>query len=473
VAIIDKNGNVELWNPAAEEMFGWTEKEMLGQPLRIAPVDRQEESLAFLKMVFNGKSFKSVETRRLKKDGSLIDVALSTAPLHDAQGAVISAMGVFEDISERKKTEEELRFQASIIQNLPDAVCGIDLNIITVAWNAGAERMLGYRADEIIGKPITTVIPEDIAQKELEHCLTILNTEGVLSGYESVRLAKGGRRVPVELTGVAIRDKAQNIVNYASIMVDITDRKKAEEERLKSHMLESIGILAAGIAHDFNNLLNVIVGDIHIAKKSLTSDDKAFSRLTDAEQICDMAGELSKRLITFATGGDPMRRAMPVTGLLTNTVAAALKSSTVRAEFDLPDDLDLVAMDEGQMKQVLNNLVVNATEAMPQGGVLAIAAENIRISGQDSLPMREGSYVKISFRDTGPGIPPDKLAKIFDPYYSTKDTFSQKGLGLGLAVCYSVIKRHDGLITVESEVGKGTTFIMYLPAKNKSKGGAA
>jgi signal transduction histidine kinase len=129
-------------------------------------------------------------------------------------------------------------------------------------------------------------------------------------------------------------------------------------------------------------------------------------------------------------------------------------------------------MDEGQMKQVFNNLVMNAKDAMPNGGTFFIRAENVRVSSQDSLPMREGSYVRILFHDTGAGIPEDKLAKIFDPYYSTKDTYSQKGLGLGLAVCYSVVKRHDGLITAESEVGKGTTFIMYLPAANKPQGGA-
>ena len=378
-----------------------------------------------------------------------------------------------DEIEKRRQAEEEVRFHASIIQNLPDAVCGIDLNGITVAWNTGAEKMLGYQAGEIVGKPITTIIPGDIAQQELEHCLTILNTEGVLTGYESMRLHKDGRRVPVELTAVAIRDRSQTIVNYASIMMDITDRKKAEEERLKSHMLESIGILAAGIAHDFNNLLNVIVGDIHIAKKSLSADDKAFARLTDAEQICDMASDLSKRLITFATGGDPVRKTMPVQGLLTDTVNAVLKGSLIQSVYDLAEDLAPVAMDEGQMKQVFNNLVMNARDAMQTVGTLTVRAENVRVSAQDNLPMREGNYVRILFQDTGAGIPAERLAKIFDPYYSTKDTFSQKGLGLGLAVCYSVIKRHDGLITVESEVGKGTTFIIYLPASTKPEGGMA
>jgi signal transduction histidine kinase len=297
----------------------------------------------------------------------------------------------------------------------------------------------------------------------MEHCLTILNKEGFFSGYESVRLAKDGRRIPVELTAVAIKDKAQNIRSYASIMVDITDRKKAEEERLKSHMLESIGILAGGIAHDFNNLLNIISGNIHIVKMSMQPDDKAFNRLTDVEQICEKAGDLSKRLITFATGGDPVKKNISLSGLLVKTVNTLLKDSKINMVFDLPADLYTIAIDEGQMTQAITNLVINAIEAMPQGGTLAVRGENVRISAQDNLPLQAGDYLKISFRDTGAGIPSENMAKIFDPYFTTKNTYYKKGLGLGLAVCYSVINRHGGLITVESEMGKGTTFIIYLP----------
>jgi signal transduction histidine kinase len=247
-------------------------------------------------------------------------------------------------------------------------------------------------------------------------------------------------------------------------MVDITDRKKTEEERLKSHMLESIGILAGGIAHDFNNLLNIINGDIHVAKTFVQTGDKAYNRLADAEQICEIAGDLTKRLITFATGGDPVKKTMSISGMITDTVGSLLKNASVTPAYDLPKDLFAVAIDEGQMQQVFRNLVLNAIEAMPQGGTLAVRGENIRVTAGDSIPMREGNYLKISIQDSGVGIPAENLPKVFDPYFSTKDTFSQKGLGLGLAVCYSVVKRHDGLITVESELGKGTTFHIYLPA---------
>ncbi len=378
-------------------------------------------------------------------------------------GFGIGAAGVLLYLAGRKKADDEARIFAAIIQDLPDAVCAIDTAGSVVIWNSGASRMLGYSAGEMMGKPITTVIPEESAQREFSHCLTILNTEGFFSGYESVRLAKDGRKVPVELTAVAIKDRSQKIINYASIMIDLTDRKKSEEERLKVHMLESIGFLAEGIAHDFNNLLSVILGNIHIAKTSLSPGEKAFSRLTDAENVVDLASDLSKRLITFATGADPHRKLMPLSNLFANTVTALLKGSAIHAVIDLPEDLEPVLIDEGQMKQVVNNLVINATEAMPKGGTLTVRGKNVQVSSLDAFPMREGAYLHLSISDTGAGIPDENLARIFDPYFSTKDTYSRKGLGLGLAVCYSIVKKHDGLLSVDSEVGRGTTYHIYLP----------
>ncbi len=468
ITIMDDDGTCLLWNPAAEQVFGWTANEVLGEPLPFIPDDRQEEFREFRRKIFEGKTLKSIETQRLRRDGVVIDVTLSKAPIRDAEGTITASMGIFEDITERKKAEEHERLLASIIQNLPNAVCAIDMQGNTIVWNRGAEKMLGYTAAEIIGRPITDVIPKDIAKQEMGHCMMLLNTQEFFSGYETVRLTKDGRKIPVELTAVAIRDKTQKIISYASIMVDLTDRKKAEEERLKGHMLESIGILAGGIAHDFNNLLNVIVGNIAVTKMSVKPGDKAYSRLDDAENVCGIASELSRRLITFATGGDPVKKILSLSELTVNTISALLKEADIRAEFDFPGDLYRVAIDEGQMKQAITNIVINAKEAMPNGGTLTVRGENMSISPQDSYPLRDGDYLRISIRDSGAGIPAENLAKIFDPYYSTKDTYSQKGLGLGLAVSYSIIKRHDGLVTVESQVGEGTTFCIYLPAVKNS-----
>jgi PAS domain S-box-containing protein len=464
ITIMDVDGMCILWNPAAEQVFGWTAKEVLGRSLPIIPDDRQEEFNGYRRKLFEGHAFKSVETQYQRRDGALIDVALSTAPVHDADGEISASMSIFEEITERKKTEGHERLLASIIQNLPDAVCTIDPKGTIVAWNRGAEKMLGYRAEEILGKPIITVFQKDTAQQEMDHCLAVLNAEGILTGFESVRIAKNGKIIPVEITAVSIRDKEQNITHYAALMVDLTERRKAEEERLKRYMLESIGILAGGIAHDFNNLLNVIVGNISVVKMSVQPGDKAYTRLDDAENVCGIASELSKRLITFATGGEPLKKTASLSELLIDTIGAMLKDTAIYVVFDLPKDLTSIAMDEGQMRQVFSNLVLNAKAAMPDGGTLTVRGENLRVSEQDTYPMRAGDYLKITVRDTGPGIVSENLAKIFDPYYSTKDTYSQKGLGLGLAVCYSIIKRHDGLITAASESGKGTTFSIYLPA---------
>ncbi len=341
IVIIDAKRRTLLWNPAAQHVFGWTEEEVLGKPLPIVPDDRRDEFEDVQKQIFRGEVVKASETQRRRKDGTRIDIALSAAPLHGDGGDVIGAMGIFEDI---------------------------------------------------------------------------------------------------------------------------TDRKKAEAERMRGHTLQSIGILAGGIAHDFNNLLSVIIGNIHLAKTSLAHDDKRFSRLNDAENVCEIAGELSSRLITFATGGDPIKKPMDLRGVVEKTMHEALKGSSVHAEFDFPESLYSAAIDEGQMQQVFSHLAVNAKEAMHGGGKLIVRGENINVSAHDRLPMREGAYLKITVQDTGPGIQEENLAKIFDPYYSTKDTFSKKGLGLGLAVCYSVINKHDGLITAESQVGHGTSFHIYLPA---------
>jgi PAS domain S-box-containing protein len=376
---------------------------------------------------------------------------------------IIAVMSAWRYLSVRR-AEQEVRSFASIIQNLPEAVCSIDPSGITKSWNRGAEKMLGFRAGEIIGRPITTIIPAEIAQQELDHCLTLLNAEGSFSGYESVRLTKDGRKIPVKITGVAIRDEAKAISGYASIVEDITERKRAEEERLKSHKLESIGLLAGGIAHDFNNLLTIIMSNIDLAKGSMRPEEEAYNRLSHAEQICGLAGGLSMRLMTFATGGDPEKTIMPINGLLKDAAVSSLRGSNIEAAFDLPDDLRLVAIDEEQLRQVVGNLAKNAREAMPQGGTLTVRGRNFRVNAADSLPMREGDYLHISIGDSGVGIPAERLAKIFDPYFSTKDSYSKKGLGLDLAVCYSVIKSHDGLLNVESETGKGTTFHIYLPA---------
>ena len=242
-----------------------------------------------------------------------------------------------------------------------------------------------------------------------------------------------------------------------------SEYKKAGEEHLKLRHLESLKILAGGVTHDFNNLITGIIGFIEIAKKESEPGDPVHRSMTAAIKNCLYARELSQRLLTFATGGEQARAMRPIAELIEESVKEVLNAAPHRAEVKLPENLRPVPIDAEQMRQVFFNLVTNAKEAMPEGGVLSIMGENIHLAANDGLSLPAGDYIKLTLRDTGIGIEPENIPRIFNPYFSTKDVYSQKGLGLGLAVCYSVIRRHGGLITIDSQVGEGTTIDIYLP----------
>ncbi len=249
---------------------------------------------------------------------------------------------------------------------------------------------------------------------------------------------------------------------------DITERKRAEEEMLKTEKLESLELVAGGIAHDFNNLLTGTIANISLAKMHATAGNTLFDALRNAEKAATGAKHLTQQLLTFTRGGDPVKRPASLSLLLKDSVALALSGSSVKNQVRVPDDLWPAEIDQQQVGQVLQNLLINALQAMPDGGRLAVDAENLSIGretpGYPAL-LKEGKYVKISIEDTGFGIPPEHLTKIFDPYFTTKP----KGSGIGLATAYSVIKRHGGVIDVESKVDAGTSVFVYLPASPGSE----
>ena len=272
-----------------------------------------------------------------------------------------------------------------------------------------------------------------------------------------------GRDVYTETRKIPVTEGA-SVVKVITILRDITDRMRTEEYLLRSQKLESVGILAGGIAHDFNNLLASVMGYIDLAEKYVKPEDKIYRYLEQAGKSCYQAAELTKRLITFSEGGAPLRKMVSVNELFRDPCDIALRGSNVRCDLSLPDDLWPVLADEGQMGQAVHHLVKNAVEAMPGGGVITVRAENRTVTEYDGLPLKEGKYIAWSVEDHGIGIHKGNLSRIFDPYFTTKDRDNTKGMGLGLAICYSVIKRHDGLITVSSEPGSVTIFTVYLPA---------
>ncbi|MFC1841419.1 ATP-binding protein, partial [Thermodesulfobacteriota bacterium] len=233
---------------------------------------------------------------------------------------------------------------------------------------------------------------------------------------------------------------------------------------LRTQKLESVGVLAGGIAHDFNNILTTILGNISLARMKVTPDNELFDLLGEAETASAKAQMLTKQLLTFAKGGVPVKEIALIKDIIKESATFVLRGSKSICEFLIAEDLWPMEIDVGQINQVINNIVINANQAMPNGGTIQVAAENLIIEHRHDLPIKPGRYIKISITDQGAGIPEKHLLNIFDPYFTTK----QKGSGLGLASSYSIIKKHDGHITVESRLGIGTTFQIYLPASDKA-----
>ncbi len=241
---------------------------------------------------------------------------------------------------------------------------------------------------------------------------------------------------------------------------EIAGRERMEAELSRVQKLESLGLLAGGIAHDFNNLLGAIMGNVSLAMLDVDPENSAYQQLAKAERASFRAQELTRQLLTFSRGGAPVKKRITLPGIITEAAGFSLRGSRVLHELSIAADLWPVEADEGQMMQVFNNLLINADQAMPAGGIIRVAAGNVTLGPGEVSALAAGRYVAITVSDEGTGIPREHLARIFDPYFTTK----QKGSGLGLAATHSIIRKHDGHITVESELGKGTVFHFYLPA---------
>ncbi|MDX1764925.1 MAG: ATP-binding protein, partial [bacterium] len=263
-----------------------------------------------------------------------------------------------------------------------------------------------------------------------------------------------------EITASPLKDAAGRIIAGIELVRDITDRRRMEGELQKIEKLESLGVLAGGIAHDFNNLLTAILGNLSYALSEMDRGDPIYERIAKAEQASLRAKGLTRQLLTFSKGGAPVRKITSITPLVRESASFGLRGSHVKCEFFLDDDLWLAEVDEGQIGQVIQNIVINGDQAMPHGGVIEVGARNFTLEAEGDLPLSPGNYIRLSIRDQGFGIPEAQLDKIFDPFFTTKAS----GSGLGLSTSFSIIKKHGGLLTVQSEESVGSIFEIYLPA---------
>jgi PAS domain S-box-containing protein len=365
------------------------------------------------------------------------------------------------DIAEGLRRQGEIYFR-SLIENSIDIVTVVDSNGNILFENPAVEKLLGFRRDELIGMNVYTYLhPDDRpgAQQVLEKLIAV---PGSVASLEIRVQHKNGSWRIFESIGKSIIDESQ-AVRLVINSRDNTDRKRLEQELLNAQKLESLGILAGGIAHDFNNLITGITANIELAKIHSPEDRELATILNKAEQASLRAHDLTQQLLIFSRGGEPIKKTVTLNDMIREATGFALRGSKSGCTFTLPDGLRPVDADTGQLRQVIYNMVINADQAMPEGGRLRVSTENIDLGAENGRSLPAGAYIKISIIDNGIGIAQEHVAKIFDPYFTTKKT----GSGLGLATSYTIIKKHGGDIQVVSEQGRGTLFTILLPASQQ------
>ena len=365
--------------------------------------------------------------------------------------------------------EQSQRKYRYLVENSPDLIYTLDECGRFTFINDAFERLLGYRREEVVGRHYSEIVlPQDVEKSRF--VFNERRTGGRAAAGLELRLLHGPSPLespdfPVEVKAQGIYDREtdredKNFLGTYGVARDLRERKALENHQQQVEKMEAVGRLAGGIAHDFNNFLAAIVGNIALAKMHAQNDQEIHSRLEQMERATMRARDLTRQLITFAQGGLPMKKAGRLAELIREAATFVLRGSNVRCRYFFPEDLWAGEFDPGQITQVVQNLIINANQAMKEGGIINVRGENVTVAEGYPLPLKPGRYVRISVEDHGCGIPQENLSKIFDPFFSTK----KNGLGFGLATSYSIIKSHDGYLTVESSVGEGTRFYFFLPA---------
>ena len=463
---LDTQANFTFFNHQSEVITGYKFENWKGKsfaPL-IHPDDIETVTRVFQQTMLGKPQQYEV---RIKGKYNEIVLSVNTAPIFKDE-KIIGTVSFGRDITERKHAEEELLAEkehlAVTLRSISDGMITTDIHGKIILINKVAEKLTGWNRADAIGmflNDVFHIINEETGKKIKNPFEKVIkNNESVNIFDNTILVARDGTERNIEDSSAPIHNKDSKIIGSVLVFRDITEKRKMEYELQKAHKLESLGILASGIAHDFNNVITGIMGNISLALIHLSPNDQIFRYLTNAEKAVNQAKDLAQQLLTFSKGGAPLKNITSIIDLIKNASSIVLRGSNVRYELQAPDDLLSVRIDQGQISQVINNLIINADQAMPEGGIIKIKSENIQIKKNQDFPLPSGKYIKISIGDQGTGISEEYLNKIFDPFFTSKPN----GNGLGLTICYSIIKKHNGYITVESKIGHGTIFYIYLPA---------
>ncbi|WP_457566742.1 hybrid sensor histidine kinase/response regulator [Caldithrix abyssi] len=467
------NHKIELANFAAEKNFP--------HKAYFEEIHDEEKLVIeeWLDRLINKRQAVMHEVARATPEGHIKYYQIYLYPLVNRRGKVAHIVEYWVDTTiQRRALERLLRSKQAleqskqefekVISSIPDAIYSALVDktgkILDSYYSPVIEKITGYPPSYFNGDKNNwskIVHPEDLPELRSRNKRAFLEKQN--ETRTEYRIIHKDGSIRYIRSAVTLNFLENGLIRVDGVLMDVTEIKKTEMELMKIQKLESVGVLAGGIAHDFNNILTAILGNISLARMIAKDNAQIESRLVEAEKACLRAKDLTQQLLTFSKGGTPVKKATSLADMLKEATTFLLRGSNIKPEFEIPENLWLVDADEGQLAQVINNLVINAKQAMPGGGKLNIKAYNYFYDGRSDLPLKRGRYVCFLVEDHGVGIDEKSLQRIFDPYFTTKKT----GTGLGLAVTFSIIKKHSGYITAQSKVGQGTTFYVYLPASDK------
>ncbi len=487
IVAVERDGTIVQINSQTEELFGYSRDQLLGQKIEVLVPERyrpghhaHREGFAEAPKIRRMGAGLDLFGRR--RDGSEFPVEIMLSPVSIGDGSLV--LSAIRDISHSKKIEADLRRAneeldrrsaqqigeyrarlASIIDSSEDAIISKSLDGTITSWNKGAERIYGYTSEEMVGKNISVLAPKD-RPDEIPHILERIRRGESVEHFESVRVAKDGRRLDVFISVSPIRQPDGEIVGASAIARDITNQKRAEDHLRQAQKMEAIGRLAGGVAHDFNNILGIITACTELLRGRLDQSSEPFTYIANIRKAVDRGASLTRQLLAFGRKSSIQPQVLDLGDRLKDVIKLVrpLMGDDVEIALSRRSPSAIIEIDPGHLDQIVLNLAVNSRDAMPKGGKFILETDSVHLDetfSENHKPLTPGKYVLLAVSDTGIGMDTTTVARIFEPFFTTKDI--GKGTGLGLSTVYGIVQQNRGHIWVYSEPGRGTTFKIYLP----------